>query len=175
MVAVRNEPRRRERRTGLFCQARAPSILWWCILAVAFSAIASSAIALGSCASAPGGAANREESMRVIFQTEGGIAHCPGLSRPVTIETDQLPEQEAAELRELMGAARLLDRPAQAGKAARGAADYRQYAITVEADNRQYTVRLTHPVEDPHLQRLLPFLREQAKAQRAKARAGSSP
>ena len=171
MVAVRGEPGRRpERRTGLFCQARGPSILRWRILA-----IASSAIALSSCAGAPGGAANREEPMRVIFQTEGGIAHFPGLSRPVTVETDQLPEQEAAELRELMEAARLLDRPAQAGKTARGAADYRQYAITVEADNRQYTVRLTDPVEDPDLQRLLRFLREQAKAQRAKARAGSSP
>jgi hypothetical protein len=113
--------------------------------------------------------------MRVIFQTEGGIAHFPGLSRPVTIETDQLPERDATELRELMGAARLLDRPAQMGKGARGAADYRQYTITVEAQGRRYTVRLTDPVEDPDLQRLLRFLQEQAKAQRTKARAGDSP
>jgi hypothetical protein len=113
--------------------------------------------------------------MRVIFQTEGGIAHFPGLSRPVTIETEELPEEEAAELRRLLEAARLLDRPAQIGKPARGAADYRQYAITIEADNRTYTVRLTDPVEDPDLQRLLRFLQGQAKALRAKARDEGSP
>jgi Emfourin len=113
--------------------------------------------------------------MRVTFQTEGGVAHFPGLSQPVTIETDQMPEQDAAELRELMGAARLLDRPAHVGKAARGAADYRQHTITVEADGRRYTVRLTEPVEDPDLQRLLRFLQDKAKELRTKARAGGSP
>ena len=113
--------------------------------------------------------------MRVIFQTEGGIAHFPGLSRPVTIETEQMPEPAAAELRELMGAARLLDRPAHIGKPAAGAADYRQYTITVEAQHRRYTIRLSDPVEDPDLQRLLRFLQDQAKALRAKARDPGSP
>jgi hypothetical protein len=113
--------------------------------------------------------------MRVTFQTEGGIAHFPGLSRPVTLETDQMPEQEAAELRELMGAARLLDRPAQVGKAARGAADYRQHTITVEAQDRRYTVRVSEPIEDPDLQRLLRFLQDKAKALRVKARSERSP
>ncbi len=53
--------------------------------------------------------------MRVIFQSEGGIAHFPGLSRPVTIDGDQLPEPAAAELRQLIEAARLFDQPAQVG------------------------------------------------------------
>ena len=81
--------------------------------------------------------------MRVIFQSEGGIAHFPGLSRPVTIDGDQLPEQARAELRQLIEAARLFAQPAQGGSPARGAADYRQYTITVEADGRSHTVRLT--------------------------------
>ena len=74
--------------------------------------------------------------MRVIFQSEGGIAHFPGLSRPVTIDGDQLPEPAAAELRQLIETARLFDQPAQVGSPARGAADYRRYTITVEADGR---------------------------------------
>jgi hypothetical protein len=49
------------------------------------------------------------------------------------------------------------------GTAARGAADYRQYTITVKADNWRHTVRLADPVEDPALQRLIHFLPEQAK------------
>ena len=93
--------------------------------------------------------------MRVIFQSEGGIAHFPGLSRPVTIDGDQLPEPAAAELRQLIETARLFDQPAQVGSPARGAADYRQYTITVEADGRRHTVRLTDPVDDPALQRLV--------------------
>jgi hypothetical protein len=108
--------------------------------------------------------------MRVIFQSEGGVAHFPGLSRPVTIEDDQLPEQAAEELRQLIEAARLFDQPAQVGSTARGAADYRQYTITVEADGRRHTVRLIEPIEDPALQRLVRFLQEQAKAQRRSAR-----
>jgi hypothetical protein len=154
----------------LSCQARAPSFVRWRALALALAAIAAS-----GCASAPSNAESREEPMRVTFQTEGGIAHFPGLSRPVTIETDQLPEPDAAKLRELIGAARLLDRPAHTGRRAPGAADYRQYTITVEADNRKYTVRLTDPVEDPDVQRLLRFLQDQAKAERAKARDEGSP
>jgi hypothetical protein len=108
--------------------------------------------------------------MRVIFQSEGGIAHFPGLSRPVIIDSDQLSAPAAAELRQLIDAARLSDRPAQVGSAARGAADHRQYTITVEADDRRDTVRLVEPVADPALQRLVRFLQEQAKAQRRSAR-----
>jgi hypothetical protein len=159
----------RERRTDLSLPTCEPGILRWRLT------MALGAFVLNGCIGAPGGAANREEPMRVTFQTEGGIAHFPGLSQPVTIETDQLPEQEAAKLRELMGAARLLDRPAQMGKAARGAADYRQYTITVEANDRRYTVRLTDPIEDPELQRLLRFLQDKAKAERTKARSEDSP
>jgi hypothetical protein len=113
--------------------------------------------------------------MRITLQTEGGIAHFPGLSRPVTIETDQLPEQEAAELRKLVDAARLSDRPAQAGKPAPGAADVRQYTITVESGDRSQTLRMTDLGDDPDLKRLLRFLQDKAKALRAKARSGSSP
>jgi hypothetical protein len=113
--------------------------------------------------------------MRITLQTEGGIAHFPGLSRPITIETDELPEQEAAELRKLVDAARLSDRPAQAGKPAPGAADLRQYTITVESGDRSQTVHMTDLGDDPDLKRLLRFLQDKAKALRAKARSGSSP
>ncbi len=113
--------------------------------------------------------------MRVIFQSEGGIAHFPGLSRPVTMESDQLPEQQAAELRQLVEAARFFDRPEQVGGPAPGAADYRQYTITVDAGERRHTVRLVEPVEDPDLQRLVRFLEERTRAMRKDARSGRSP
>ncbi|MGH8603434.1 MAG: protealysin inhibitor emfourin [Gammaproteobacteria bacterium] len=43
-----------------------------------------------------------------VFTSEGGIAHFPGLSAPVTIESDKLSDADAAELERLVGAARFL-------------------------------------------------------------------
>ena len=113
--------------------------------------------------------------MRVTFTMEGGIAYFPGLSRPVTIDSGELPDHEARELERLIEAARFFDRPATAGPPARGATDYYQYTVTVEVGGRQHTVRLTDPVEDPGLQALLNYLRATAKALRAEARARPSP
>ena len=36
--------------------------------------------------------------MHVLFATSGGIAYFPGLARPVTIEADELPREDASEL-----------------------------------------------------------------------------
>lgn len=92
--------------------------------------------------------------MRIQFQVEGGIAHFPGLSQPVTIDTARLPEAEAAELLELVDAAQFFDLPTTAGRR-RGAADYRQYTITVEQGGRRHTVRLSDPIEGRDLQELV--------------------
>ncbi len=116
--------------------------------------------------------------MRVQFQTEGGIAHFPGLSKPVTIDDAQLAQQDAAELHRLLGAARFFDLPAatrtraSAATPARGAADYRQYTISVEDGDRRHTIRLADPIEDPDLQALVDYLSRQATQIR---RAGGQP
>jgi hypothetical protein len=102
--------------------------------------------------------------MRIEFQTEGGIAHFPGMSRPVVIEGDALTEEDAPELQRLLEAARFFERPTAAGAPRSGAADYRQYTITVEEGGRQHTIRLADPVEDPSLQQLLRFLQAKARA-----------
>ena len=96
--------------------------------------------------------------MRIEFKTEGGVAHFPGLSRPVVIDSESLSAEEGAELTRLVGAARFFERPSTVGTLLPGAADYRQYTITVEDGGRQHTVKLTDPVEDPALQQLLHFL-----------------
>lgn len=104
--------------------------------------------------------------MRVEFTTEGGIAQFPGLSRPVTLGDDQLSEQEAQELRRLVEASRFFDQPPTAGAPRPGAADYRTYIITVEDAGRRHTLRIAEPVQDPDLQRLIEFLRNQVRARR---------
>jgi hypothetical protein len=111
--------------------------------------------------------------MRIEFQTEGGIAYFPGLSEPVVIEGDALSAEDTSELQRLLEAARFFDRPTTTGAPRRGAADVRQYTITVEEGGRQHTLHLTDPVEDPALQQLLRFLQTKTRALRRGGGKGS--
>jgi hypothetical protein len=104
--------------------------------------------------------------MRVEFTMEGGLAYFPGLSKPILIDSTVLPEDEAQELRRLVEAARLFERPPIVSAPGRGAADYRQYTIAVEDGGRRHTVKLVDPVTDQQLQDLLRFLQTKAKALR---------
>ncbi len=97
--------------------------------------------------------------MRIQLQMEGGIAYFPGLSKPITLDSDELPKQASDELKRLVNAAHFFDLPTVIGPPRRGAADYRQYTITIEDDGKQHTVRLTDPIADPNLQALLNYLR----------------
>ncbi len=112
-------------------------------------------------------AQDREVAMHIEFKTEGGIAHFPGLTKPIIIDSRQLSESEAAELNRCVEAARFFALPAQMGKPAPGAADYYRYTITIEANGQRHTVQITEPMTDPKLRELLGFLKAQAKAQRA--------
>jgi hypothetical protein len=96
--------------------------------------------------------------MRIQFSMEGGIAYFPGLSQPVTIDSEQLSHQESDELRRLIDAADFFNLPPNVGKPARGAADYRQYTATIQEGQRQHTVHVMEPIEDANLRRLIEFL-----------------
>jgi hypothetical protein len=119
---------------------------------------------------AGGYGASEGATMRVQFSTEGGIAYFPGLSQPVTIEADQLAHAQAAELRQLVEAAGFFDLPAHVGKPARGAADYHQYTVTIEEGERRHTVRMTEPIDNDNLRRLVAFLRTKANEIRRSGR-----
>ena len=102
--------------------------------------------------------------MRIQFKMEGGIAYFPGLSKPITIDSDELPKQESDELKGLVNATHFFDLPTVIGSPPPGAADYRQYTITIEDDGKQHTVRLTDPIQDPNLQTLVTYLKTRRSA-----------
>ena len=104
--------------------------------------------------------------MRIEFSMEGGIAHFPGLSRPVVIDAAELSAVEQAELTRLLEEARFFEQPPHVGTPPPGAADYRRYTIAVEDGDRRHTLQLTDPVESPALQQLLRFLQAKARALR---------
>ncbi len=97
--------------------------------------------------------------MRISFKTEGGIAHLPGLSRPVTIDTGELPAKEANELERLIEAAGFFELPATSAPPPRGAADYQQYTISVTVPGHSHTVQVIDRIEDPHVRELVNYLR----------------
>jgi hypothetical protein len=92
--------------------------------------------------------------VRIRLETDGGFAVFPGLNTPVEVDTSQLPPPDAAEFERLVEAAHFFDQPAVT-PAPRGAADYRQYTLTVEHDGRSQTVQVAEPVADPALRQLV--------------------
>lgn len=104
--------------------------------------------------------------MRVEVKTEGGLAHFPGRSRPLTIDTDQLTAEEARELEQLVRDAGLFDLPPVSGQPPKGAADYRQHTITIEDAGRTHTVRLTEPLQNPAIQSLIRFVNTKARGRK---------
>jgi hypothetical protein len=101
--------------------------------------------------------------MRVTFTTEGGISFFPGLSRPVTIDATALTNEERNELEHLIDEARFFALPGETGKPAKGAADYRQYTITVEEQGQRHTVKASDPVDDLKLRNLIGFLQRKVR------------
>jgi hypothetical protein len=97
--------------------------------------------------------------MHIEYSQEGGIAHFPGLAKPVRIDSAQLSEAEVAELRHLVEDARLFELPEKADTPPRGAADFVQYTIAIEDGPRHHTVRFTDLADNPALKRLLGFLK----------------
>lgn len=99
--------------------------------------------------------------MRVQLKVSGGFSYFPGLSQPVVIDSAALPREQADRLRSLLEQVHFFDLPPLINRPEPGAADYRQYTITVDDSDRHHTVQATDPIEKPGLQALLDFLREQ--------------
>lgn len=101
--------------------------------------------------------------MKIDFKMEGGFAFLPALNQPITIDTAQVEPQVAKQLESFVREARFFNQPAQARPAAKGAADYRTYTLTIEDGPRAHTIQLTDPITDTNLQQLVAHLRTMAQ------------
>ena len=97
--------------------------------------------------------------MKITIETSGGFAPLPALSRPITIDTATMDPQSASQVESLVLDAAFFERPSLIDTTTKGAADYRTYTITVQDGHRVHTVRLTDPITDPSLERLVSRLR----------------
>jgi hypothetical protein len=100
--------------------------------------------------------------MVITFESGGGFAHFPGLSRPVRIDTAELAAEQADQLEGLVERARFFDQPPEVGSPPPGAADLRSYTITVQDGDRTHTVKTSDALADPALRELLEHLRARA-------------
>ena len=97
--------------------------------------------------------------MKITLIMSGGLASFPGLERPSTLNTSQVDSQSAARIESWVRDAHFFELPALQTAAARGAADYRSYTMTVEDGTRTHTVQFTDPISDPNLMQLVSGLR----------------
>jgi hypothetical protein len=88
--------------------------------------------------------------MQLAVRTTGGFAPVPGLSRPVSMETEEMGE-EGRRIEELMEEARFFELPPRLEAADPRARDGRCYEITAAAGTRrEHTVVCREPVgENP--------------------------
>ncbi len=111
--------------------------------------------------------------MRItVSMPSTGIVFAPGLARPVVIDTDQLPADVAEKLKRLAENAQLFEHaeaaPSPAPKQLR---DAQEFTITVEAEGKQRTLRVSDPVgsiANPSLREFVQLVRDQAALQRRK-------
>jgi hypothetical protein len=88
------------------------------------------------------------------------------------IDSRNLSAAEDAKLERLLDEARFFELPKNCRTLRPGAADYQQYAITVEDADRHHTVHLADPIESPQLQALIEFLQRYVEVVAAPTMAG---
>jgi len=82
----------------------------------------------------------------------------PGLRKPLTVDVDDLPPQQANEAKRLLDASQFWSQPATVPPPSSGAADYREYTITAESGDRQHTVKVPEIGAPAELLELVDFI-----------------
>jgi hypothetical protein len=91
--------------------------------------------------------------MRIEFSVDGGLAHFPGLHKPVTFDAAKLPAAHVARLRKLVAAARFFDTPPVAPSAE--ARDAQCYTIAIDDGSRQRSLKVSEPIADAGMRDLV--------------------
>ena len=102
--------------------------------------------------------------MKIRLEMEGGIAHFPGLARPFTVDTTTLSADEGAHAVAMVTALGERSEKGASRAPAPGAADLRQYTVTIDDGSRTRTLRLSDPLTESE-QALVSFLRAKQRGQ----------
>lgn len=100
--------------------------------------------------------------MKVYFKPEGGFGYFPGLNKPLELNSEKMPAEEADHLKQLINESSFFNLPSEDGKPVRGA-DQKKYTIRVEDKDRQHWIQVHDTGIDPILQNLLSYLNKKQK------------
>jgi hypothetical protein len=96
--------------------------------------------------------------MKVYFEQSGGLV---GVGAYASVDSDSLEPEEASELRRLVDDANFLELPSQPSAPSRGA-DYLEYKITIEVNNKKHFIKTTDLTMPPNVGPLIGYLRRKA-------------
>ncbi|WP_347160418.1 protealysin inhibitor emfourin [Pontibacter chitinilyticus] len=95
--------------------------------------------------------------MKIYFKPEGGFGFFPGLNTPLELNSDTLPAEEAAHVKQLINEAGFFTLPSQPETPAQGA-DMKTYMIKIEDSAREHWIQVSDHNADPCLQDLVSYL-----------------
>lgn len=101
-----------------------------------------------------------------------GLVYTPGLARPVVIDTNELPATVARKLERLADEAKLFEQTdTTLGTASGKSRDVQETLITVKAEGKETTLRVTDPIgaiASKPLREFVMLVREEAERLRRK-------
>ena len=103
--------------------------------------------------------------MKIYFKPEGGFGFFPALNKPLELNSEQLPPEEARYLQQLVHEASFFDLPEQQPEIKQGA-DQKKYTIRVEDKDQRHWIELHDTTINPQLQSLLSYLHQKQKEAR---------
>jgi hypothetical protein len=106
-------------------------------------------------------------AMRIELRIDGGLAHFPGLAKPLVVDSKQLAEDDKAQAINLCHAA--LDARSHAADppsapAPAPTADARRYRLKIELDGSTHELATTDPISNPAIAQLIAFLEDRRPA-----------
>ncbi|QNF35311.1 hypothetical protein HUW51_22275 [Adhaeribacter swui] len=104
--------------------------------------------------------------MKIYFKPEGGFGFFPGLNKPLELNSENLPPDEAEHLHHLVQEAQFFDLPNQETENNRGA-DRKKYTIQVEDQDQKHWIQFHDAEDHPQLHNLLNYLNQKQKETRS--------
>ncbi|HHT9120859.1 MAG TPA: protealysin inhibitor emfourin [Candidatus Hypogeohydataceae bacterium YC41] len=114
---------------------------------------------LSYCAYCNGASAVETKNLRIYFERTGGFA---GIRFTTTIDTSELPPEEAEKLRKMVEEADFFNLPAKITSPS-PQPDRFQYKLRVEEEGRQHTVTVSEEAMPPKLSPLVKWLMSAAR------------
>lgn len=101
-------------------------------------------------------------AMRVELTTDGGFAHIPGLAKPVVVDSVQLADYDAEELRRLCDAVPDIAKHRDAPQPS-PIPDGRSYRLTIESGDARRELAVADPIAHPAISALIAFVQKRGR------------